>query len=201
MLKVQVKVQVAQSCPTLCDPTDYTVHGILQARILEWVPFPFSRRSSQHRDRTQVSHIAGGFFTNWATREVQEYWSGELIPSPGDLLDSGIELGSTSGQVDSLPAELPGKPFYPKPLLQGTARKGMWEVNVRSREIYSFFCCILQRFPKTSWERDKIQLKGILLKGRDKLSTFLSLFFFLHSMGGCVFFRVTYSVCFWFIYT
>ena len=43
----QVKVKVAQSCPTLCDPMYYTVHGILQARILEWIAFPFSRRSSQ----------------------------------------------------------------------------------------------------------------------------------------------------------
>ena len=43
---MNVKVQVAQSCPTLCDPVDYTVHGILQARILEWVAFPFSRESS-----------------------------------------------------------------------------------------------------------------------------------------------------------
>ena len=49
---------------------DYTVHGILQARILEWVAFPFSRGSSQPRDRTQVSRIAGGFFTNWAIREA-----------------------------------------------------------------------------------------------------------------------------------
>ena len=47
----KVKVKVAQSCPTLCDPMDYTVHGILQARILEWVAFPFSRGSSQPRDR------------------------------------------------------------------------------------------------------------------------------------------------------
>ena len=47
-----------------CDPMDYTVHGILQARILEWVAFPFSRGSSQLRDQTQVSHIAGGFFTS-----------------------------------------------------------------------------------------------------------------------------------------
>ena len=46
-------MKVAQSCPTLCDPMDYTVHGILQARILEWVAFPFSRGSSQPRDRTQ----------------------------------------------------------------------------------------------------------------------------------------------------
>ena len=55
---------------SLYDPIDYTVHGILQARILEWVAFPFSRGSAQPRDRTQVSHIAGEFFTNWATREA-----------------------------------------------------------------------------------------------------------------------------------
>ena len=48
--KREVKVKVAQLCPTLCDPVDYTVHGILQARILEWVVFPFSRGSSQPRD-------------------------------------------------------------------------------------------------------------------------------------------------------
>ena len=59
-----VKAKVTQSCLTLCDPLDYTVHGILQARILEWVAFPFSRGSSQRRDRTQVSLVAGGFFTS-----------------------------------------------------------------------------------------------------------------------------------------
>ena len=62
------KVKVSQSCPTLCNPMDcsllgFSVHGILQARILEWVAIPFSRRSSQPRDRSQVSHIAGIFFT------------------------------------------------------------------------------------------------------------------------------------------
>ena len=59
-----VKVKVAQSCPTLSDPMDYTVHGILQAIILEWVAVPFSRGSSQPRDQTQVSCIAGRFFTS-----------------------------------------------------------------------------------------------------------------------------------------
>ena len=49
---------------------DYTIHGILQARILEWVAFLFSRGSSQLSDRIQVSCIAGRFFTNWATREA-----------------------------------------------------------------------------------------------------------------------------------
>ena len=59
-----MKVKVAQLCLTRCDPLDYTVHVILQARILEWVAFPFSSESSQPRDRTQVSRIAGRFFTS-----------------------------------------------------------------------------------------------------------------------------------------
>ena len=63
-------VKASQWCPTLCDPMDYTVHGIRQARILEWVAFPFSRGSSQSRDWTQVSRIAGKLFTSWATREA-----------------------------------------------------------------------------------------------------------------------------------
>ena len=66
----EVEVKVAQSGPTLCDPIDYTVHGILQARMLEWVAVPFSRGSSQ----------------------------------------PGIEPRSPALQVDSLPAEPPGKP-------------------------------------------------------------------------------------------
>ena len=59
---IKKKVEVAQLC--------------LQARILEWVAFPFSKGSSQPRDRTQVSCLQGGFFTSWAAREAQELWSG-----------------------------------------------------------------------------------------------------------------------------
>ena len=55
---------------------DHIVHGILQARILEWVAVPFSRGSSQARDLIQVFYIAGGFFTGWAVREAHEHWSG-----------------------------------------------------------------------------------------------------------------------------
>ena len=58
------EVKVTQSRLTLCHHMEYTVHGILQARIVEWVAFPFSRGSSQPRDQTQVSCIAGGFFTS-----------------------------------------------------------------------------------------------------------------------------------------
>ena len=59
--------EVAQSCPTLCDPVDrnllgFSVHGILQARILEWTAISFSRGSSQTRDQTQVSRIGGRHF-------------------------------------------------------------------------------------------------------------------------------------------
>ena len=56
-----MKVKVAQLCPTLYDPMS---HGILQARILEWVAFPFSRGFSQPKDRTQVSHIAVRLFNS-----------------------------------------------------------------------------------------------------------------------------------------
>ena len=73
---IPLKVLVVQSCRTVCDRMDYSVegssvHGILQARILKWVVVPFSRGSSQPRDRTWVSCIAGRFFTIWATRETQ----------------------------------------------------------------------------------------------------------------------------------
>ena len=68
----KVKVKVALLWPTLYNPMGYTVYGIFQARILEWVAIPFSSGSSQPRDRTQVSHIAGRFLTSWATRETPE---------------------------------------------------------------------------------------------------------------------------------
>ena len=71
---MEVKVLVAQSCPTLCDPTDCSppgssVHRILKAKILEWVSIPFSRGFSPTRDRTRVSHIVGRRSAVWATRE------------------------------------------------------------------------------------------------------------------------------------
>ena len=90
-MKVKSESEVAQSCPTIRHPMDgslqgSSIHGIFQARVLEWgaiafmefsrpdywsgQPFPFSRDSSQPRDQTQVSCIAGGFFTNWAIRET-----------------------------------------------------------------------------------------------------------------------------------
>ena len=78
----EVKVKGTQSCQTHCDPMDYTVHGILQARILEWVAFPSSRGSSQPRGQTQVSWIAGDSLpaepqgkpiSNWACMQ-KAFW-------------------------------------------------------------------------------------------------------------------------------
>ena len=81
MLGVKLRVsdndsEVAQSCPTLCDPMDSSqpsssIYGIFQARVLEQVAISFSRGSSQPRDRTRVSCIVGRRFTVWATREGQ----------------------------------------------------------------------------------------------------------------------------------
>ena len=84
-----MKMKVTQSCLTLCDPIYYTVRGILQARILEWVAFPFSRWSG-----------VGGIVMSIAA-----------FPSPGDLPNPGIEPRPPTLQVKSLSAELSGKPI------------------------------------------------------------------------------------------
>ena len=63
-LPVRPEVKFTQSCPTLCAPMYYTVHEILQARIVEWIAFPFSRGSSQPKDRALFSHTADWFFTS-----------------------------------------------------------------------------------------------------------------------------------------
>ena len=104
---MMMMMKVTQSCPTLCNPP---VHGILQARRLEWVAFPFSKGSFQPRDWTQVALIACRFFTSWVTREAEEHWSGEPFPSPRDLPNPGIEPRLPSLHEDSLPAEPQGKP-------------------------------------------------------------------------------------------
>ena len=82
-LESESESEVVQSCRTLCDPMDCSlpgssVHGILQARILEWVTISFSRGSSQPRDRTQVSCIGGRYFNLGATRECHETNLGHL---------------------------------------------------------------------------------------------------------------------------
>ena len=98
--------EVAQLCPTLCDPMDcsllgLSIRGILQARILEWVAISFSKRSFQPRDRTQAPRIAGRRFTIWATGEAHlKENKTKPFPPPGPqvfplcwrkiIIDSGI---------------------------------------------------------------------------------------------------------------
>ena len=108
---VQLKWKLLSHIQLFVTPwTIHPIHGILQAWILAWVAVSFSRRSSQPRDQTQVSRIAGAFLTSWATREAQEYWSGWPIPSPADLPDPGIKLGSPVLQADSFPVLLSSHP-------------------------------------------------------------------------------------------
>ena len=114
LIKWKVKVELAQLCPTdsLWPHGQYSPWNSpgqntgVDSRSLLYRIFP-----------TQVSYIACGFFTSWATREAQEYWSGTPILSPGDVPDPGIEPWSPALQVASLPTELLGSPPPPTPVL------------------------------------------------------------------------------------
>ena len=91
----------------LCDPMDsslpdFSVHGLLQARILEWIAMSFSRGSFQSRDQTQVSLIAGEFFTVWVTKETPEYWSGF----------SSVQLLSRVWLCNPMNCSMPGLPVH-----------------------------------------------------------------------------------------
>ena len=105
-----VKVKVNQSCATPCDPMGSPVHGILQARILEWVAFPFSRGSSQPRDQTQVSHIVGRFFTSWATGKPKNTGVGSLSLFQQIFLIQESNWGLLHCWWIFLPTKLWGKP-------------------------------------------------------------------------------------------
>ena len=112
---------VTQSCPALCDPMDYSlpgssVHGILQARILEWVAIPFSRGSSQPRDQTQVSCISGKFFTIWASLVAQTVK--KSVCNVGGL---GLILG-----LGRSPGEWNGNPLQYSCLENPTDRGAWW---------------------------------------------------------------------------
>ena len=103
-------VKVTQSCPTLCDPMDCSqpgssVHGIHQARVLEWVAIPFSRGFSQSRDQIQGSHIASGFFIIWATREAQRRLSAKELVFQIVVLEKTLESHLDSKDI---------KPVEPK---------------------------------------------------------------------------------------
>ena len=100
------KVKVALSRLTLCDPMDCTVHRILQARILEWVAFPFSRGYSQPRSPALQVHSLPAEPEGKPKNTRMD----SLFPSPLDLPNPEIEPGSPALQADSLQTELIGKP-------------------------------------------------------------------------------------------
>ena len=104
-------MKVTQLCLSLCDPMDYIVHGILQAKILQWVAFPFSQGVFPTQDSNpglphgrqilyQLSHKGSPRILQWVA-----------IPSPADVPDPGIEPGSPALRADSLPTELSPKGF------------------------------------------------------------------------------------------
>ena len=109
--------EVAQSCLTLCDPMGhslpgFSVHGIFQARILEWVAISFSRRSSWRRDWTQVSYIVGKCFTIWAIREAQKKVKvAKLCPTLCDPKDCSLPGSSVHEILQSRILEWVAFPF------------------------------------------------------------------------------------------
>ena len=137
-MSLESESEVSQSCPTLCDPMDCSppgssIHGIFQARVLEWGAIAFSVEPSDRKStRLNSSHPPSGlewvvhvclctlshfshvrlFATPWTAAHQaplsmefsrQEYWNGLPSPSPGDLPNLGIELGSPAWQAVSLP--------------------------------------------------------------------------------------------------
>ena len=121
-----VNVKSLQSCPTLSDLVDHSlsdssVHGILQARILEWVVMPSSRQSSWPGDWTWVFCIAGRFFTMWATREVPPTSRAGFFPWHWVLLLISIAVTNTLGG--------PWKALFPESLGTGALNFGLQTNN------------------------------------------------------------------------
>ena len=127
--------KVTQLCLTLCDPLDCSlpgssIHGIFQARILEWVAVSFSRGTSQPRDRTRVFHIVGIRFTIWATREVHLYHE---VGFPGS--SNGKESACSAGDLGLIPGlgrspgEGNGNPLQYS-CLENPMDRGAWRVTV-----------------------------------------------------------------------
>ena len=106
-----------------CSLPDFSVHGILQARILEWVALSFSRGSSRPGDWTQASHAAGRFFTNWATREAPWIRSSLMICK---VLGVCHLLGASWKNADAFPRPLYPSPAYSLTFQLKSLMKSMW---------------------------------------------------------------------------
>ena len=150
--KYESESEVAQSCLTLWDPMDYSlpassVHEIFQSRILEWVAISFSRRSSQPRDWTQVSHIVGRCFTVWATREV---WRYELT-----FIRSSKKIQSKSLQTEQSSTNL-----YHSSLCSYTEVRAVSWVDWVLRKVNGDLSTVRRDVGKTCW----ISLEGRILR-------------------------------------
>ena len=135
---------VAQLCPILGNPMDCSlphssVHGILWARILEWVAIPFSRGFSWHRDRTQVSHIADSSLTE-PSGKSQGSWSGLPVPSPRDSFPprghTCVSHLCLCWQGGSIPLVLPWSPIvylmYLYYIFSFTFLSRLWRLSKKS---------------------------------------------------------------------
>ena len=156
-------MKVAQLCPTLCDPMDRTVHAILQARILEWVDFLFSRGSGQPRNQTRVSCIADGFFTNWAIREalqnkkyfpklsqVKDWIRNPQLPPPSLMAQGfpgGAEVKASACNVGDL-GSIPG---WERPPGEGNGNPLQYSCLEKPRGQKRLVGCIL--WGHKSWTR------------------------------------------------
>ena len=129
---------------------DYTVHGI-QARILEWVTFPFSRRSFQTRDWTQVSCIAGRFFTSWATREAHIY-----INSSVQLLSCVLLFVTPwTAQHARPPCPLPTPEVYPN-----SCPLSWWCHPTISFSVVPFSSCLQSFLASRSFQMSQVFASG-----------------------------------------
>ena len=117
----------SESCSDMSDSCwpHELVHGILQARILEWVAFPFSRGSSWSSNWTGVSYTAGGFFTNWAIREACGTTGKESVHNAGDL-DSIPRLGRSPGEGNGYPLWYTGLDSSMDRIVHGVTKSQKW---------------------------------------------------------------------------
>ena len=166
-----------------CSLSGSSIHGILQARILEWVAMPSSRGSSQPRDQTQVSHIAGGFFIIWATKARMNYYPSSSCSSKYILIhyertllilqfnwetwvlwqtteQESMQLSLSSSSSPSVP---PNQATFSASLLFPVNCELLWmlSVDVCSYRIASFSSalCFLSAF-HSAWQR-YILLKSV----------------------------------------
>ena len=190
-------VLVTQSCPTLCDPMDssppgFSVRGILQARILEWLAIPFSRGSSQPRDWTWVSCIAGRFLTDWANRE---FGFCILTLYPANILKAFISLGSVF--IDNFGASLVAQTVKHLFAMQETRVRSLGREDPLEKEMATHSSILTWKIPWTS-EPGRLPSMGSQRVGHD-WATSLSLWGFLSQQFCHLQITTVLLLSFWFL--